>query len=219
MATTSLNPSASPSEKASSIIQLLTDHGSSDYIGEPITQLAHSLQCAQLASTHTHDPDTILAALLHDIGQFLPTPDVYALTDEIRHMSANDADGASDIGSVGRVGHETIGAQYLAHMGFSSKVSALVESHVAAKRYLCAVDPGYWGTLSEASKRSLEFQGGPMDGEELAEWTGGEWVEEMCRLRKWDDRAKVVGLEVEALEAYSGMMEEHLEHQQVGKVE
>ncbi|KAL9062885.1 MAG: hypothetical protein Q9157_008564, partial [Trypethelium eluteriae] len=124
----------SPSEKASSIIQLLTDHGSSDYIGEPITQLAHSLQCAQLASTHTHDRDTILAALLHDIGHFLPAPDVRALAGEIRHMLANGADAVGDASSVGRVGHETIGAQYLARVGFSPKVSALVGSHVAAKR-------------------------------------------------------------------------------------
>lgn len=44
-------------------------------------------------------------------------------------------------------------------LGLSKKVARLVESHVAAKRYLCAVDEAYWGTLSDASKKRLEYQG------------------------------------------------------------
>jgi 2-amino-1-hydroxyethylphosphonate dioxygenase (glycine-forming) len=36
--------------------------------------------------------------------------------------------------SVGRVGHETIGEEYLRDLGFGKKVSRLVGSHVAAKR-------------------------------------------------------------------------------------
>jgi len=35
---------------------------------------------------------------------------------------------------VGRVGHETIGEEYLKRMGFGEKVYRLVGSHVAAKR-------------------------------------------------------------------------------------
>ena len=204
----------SPADRASSIVELLQDHGSSDYIGEPITQLAHSLQCAQLASKNGSDSETVIAALLHDIGQFLPASEVRRVAGEVRHMSSRSHDGDA---SVGRVGHESIGAVYLAEMGFSSKVSALVGSHVAAKRYLCAVDPAYHGTLSDASKRSLEFQGGAMDGTELEGWRKGRWVEEMCRLRKWDDGAKIKGLEVEGLDAYQGMIEEHLKHQHARK--
>jgi hypothetical protein len=38
--------------------------------------------------------------------------------------------------SVGRVGHEAIGEQYLRSLGFGEKVCKLVGSHVAAKRYV-----------------------------------------------------------------------------------
>jgi predicted HD phosphohydrolase len=38
--------------------------------------------------------------------------------------------------SVGRVGHEMIGEEYLRGLGFADRVSRLVGSHVAAKRYL-----------------------------------------------------------------------------------
>lgn len=126
-----------------------------------------------------------------------------------RDASADDAITAS--GSVGRIGHETIGATYLSTLNFSPKVCALVGSHVAAKRYLCATDAAYHDTLSEASKQSLVFQGGPMSDSEVREWDGGQWAGEMARLRKWDDRAKVLGLDVPGLEAYEGMIRGHLE--------
>lgn len=38
--------------------------------------------------------------------------------------------------NVGRVGHEAIGASYLRALGFSEAVCRLVNSHVAAKRYV-----------------------------------------------------------------------------------
>ena len=116
---------------------------------------------------------------------------------------------ASDSG-VGRVGHELIGEEYLRRRGFSEKVASLVGSHVAAKRYLCAVEPGYHDTLSDASQQSFIFQGGPMQGAELEEWSANPWCAEMCELRKWDDGAKVVGLEVEPADAYERMIESHL---------
>ena len=36
--------------------------------------------------------------------------------------------------SVGRIGHEKIGEEYLRSLGFSESVCAIVGSHVAAKR-------------------------------------------------------------------------------------
>jgi hypothetical protein len=38
--------------------------------------------------------------------------------------------------SVGRLGHERIGEEYLRGLGFGDRVSRLVGSHVAAKRYV-----------------------------------------------------------------------------------
>lgn len=121
----------------------------------------------------------------------------------------NSSDDAS-AGGVGRVGHERIGEEYLLRLGFSQKVAALVGSHVAAKRFLCATDLSYHDTLSEASKKSLMFQGGPMEGEELDEWAANPWCSEMCQLRRWDDGAKVVGLQVDPAQAYQDMIERHL---------
>lgn len=190
----------SPAETASHILELLTGYGQGDYIGEPISQLAHSLQCAHFASQHSSDREFIVAALLHDIGQFLPATEAQSLSLSIKSMAEN----------VGRVGHETIGAEYLRRLGFSRKVTELVAAHVPAKRFLCATEPSYYEGLSEASKKSLQFQGGPMSEGEVEDWRNGEWWEDMCRLRKCDDSAKVVGLEVEDVMAYKERIEKCL---------
>ncbi|KAF2162657.1 hypothetical protein M409DRAFT_26895 [Zasmidium cellare ATCC 36951] len=194
---------ATAREKATRLVELLNTKGQGDYIGEPISQLAHSLQAAHLAKTNNADEETVIAALLHDIGQFLPASEVQAIAHEVRDMNSQDDASA---GGVGRVGHERIGEEYLLKYGFSQKVAALVGSHVAAKRYLCATDPGYHDTLSEASKKSLMFQGGPMKGAELDGWAANPWCSEMCQLRKWDDGAKIVGLEVAPAESYEATM-------------
>ncbi len=194
------------SQTAAFLIDLLNTKGQGDYIGEPISQLEHSLQAAQLARDNDADEEIIIAALLHDIGQFLPASEIGSIAHDVQSM--NPSDDASD-GGVGRVGHERIGEEYLSRLGFSTKVSALVGSHVVAKRYLCATDPAYHGTLSEASKKSLMFQGGPMKGAELEAWSANAWCSEMCQLRRWDDGAKVVGLEVSPAGSYQQMIEQH----------
>lgn len=150
---------SSPQETAAFLVHLLNTKGQGDYIGEPISQLAHSLQTAHLASTHNADDETIIAALLHDIGQFLPAEEIRSIAHDVQSMTSGDDASA---GGVGRIGHERIGEEYLLRLGFSPKVGLLVGSHVTAKRYLCAVDPSYHDGLSEASKKSLMFQGGPM---------------------------------------------------------
>jgi len=189
----------------SQIFSLLTQYGEGDYIGERISQLQHSLQAAHFASQYpSADSELTIAALLHDIGQFLPATSLTDLSKSlnlrIESMSEN----------VGRVGHETLGAEYLRHLGFSSKVCALVAAHVPAKRFLCAIDGQYWEGLSETSKKSLVYQGGIMSDDEVSEWKSGEWWEEMVELRKCDDRAKVEGLDIGGLERWKGLIEEHL---------
>ena len=197
-------PMATPQEKAALIVQMLNDRGEEDYIGEEVSQLAHSLQAAHQATINDADEETTIAALLHDIGHFLPADQMRSIAHETRQMSSSDDSTAQ---GVGRIGHERIGEEYLRRLGFPSKVVALVGSHVAAKRYLCATDPGYHATLSEASKRSLTFQGGPMEGDELAKWAASPWCMEMCQLRRWDDRAKVVGLQVPSIQSYQRVIE------------
>src|SRR5262249_49166241 len=106
-----------------------------EYFGEPVTQLEHALQCAWLARQSGADDDTIAAALLHDIGHLLAPGD-----------------------ETGRTDHDRIGAAFLGKLGFDERVTGLVLGHVEAKRYLTAVDPGYYALLSEVSKRTLAEQ-------------------------------------------------------------
>ena len=66
--------------------------------------------------------------------------------------------------------HEHIGADYLKELGFSHKVQEICRGHVKAKRYLCWKNPEYHAKLSEASKTTLGFQGGPMLDKEATEF-------------------------------------------------
>ena len=70
------------------------------------------------------------------------------------------------MGNFGMVDHESLGANYLLSKGFSEKITRLVTSHVQAKRYLTYKYPEYFNLLSEASKKTLEYQGGIMSTEE-----------------------------------------------------
>lgn len=195
--------SKDPSKVTDELIRLLEERGTGDYIGENISQLEHCLQCAYFGSESGSDVDTVVAALLHDIGQFLPLD------------AAKDVQMAIGDHSVGRVGHEVIGEEYLKGLGFGERVWRLVGSHVAAKRYLTAIDASYYDGLSEASKQSLKFQGGPFQGEELESFERHELKDDMVKLRKWDDRAKIVGIEqlTPRAEAYRSMIRRHLEMQ------
>lgn len=133
---------SSSREKAFALLNALERYGQSDYIGESISQLEHCLQAAHHASKASKDrsstlitisdrftdarDELVIAALLHDIGQIVPLD----TTKEARMELGLGKD------NVGRVGHEAIGASYLRSLGFSETVSRLVNSHVAAKRYV-----------------------------------------------------------------------------------
>ncbi|KAJ2550294.1 hypothetical protein EV175_004127 [Coemansia sp. RSA 1933] len=112
--------------------------------------------------------------------------------------------------SVGVMGHERLGAEYLRKLGFSSKVCDLVESHVVAKRYLTAVDQQYYDDLSNASKLSLKFQGGPFSPEDVAAFETDPLFKEKVQLRKWDDASKLVDLPTPDLKAYRAIAVAHL---------
>jgi hypothetical protein len=90
-------------------------------------------------------------------------------------------------GEFGRIDdrHEELGAEYLLGV-FGPAVAEPVRLHVAAKRYLCATDPGYFGCLSAASVRSLELQGGPFNANEGAAFRSIPFAEQAVRIRLWD---------------------------------
>jgi predicted HD phosphohydrolase len=80
-------------------------------------------------------------------------------------------------------------------------------------RYLTAINSSYYDGLSDASKKSLAFQGGPFKGEELEGFERHPLKDEMVRVRQWDDLSKVVGIIEQTPRAvtYRSLIGEHLE--------
>ncbi|ORX35289.1 alkaline-phosphatase-like protein [Kockovaella imperatae] len=173
----------------------LEAQGLGDYLGEAISQLEHSLQCAHRAVENGADDETVLGALLHDVGRFIPRSDY----DKMPAMIAPNGT------FVGRGSHEVLGENYLRAIGFSDKVCYLVGAHVWAKRYLTATVPGYYDDLSPSSKTTLKYQGGPFTPAQVAEASKDQYLQEKLAVRRWDDEAKVAGLVVPGLDAYKTM--------------
>ncbi|MFN2627877.1 MAG: HD domain-containing protein, partial [Gaiellaceae bacterium] len=90
---------------------------------------------------------------------------------------------------------------------FGPEVAEPIRMHVAAKRYLCAVEPTYLQKLSPASVHSLALQGGPYGPEEVAEFERSPHAGEAVRLRRYDDNGKVEGMETPGLEHYRPALE------------
>ncbi|RCR69468.1 phosphonate degradation HD-domain oxygenase [Larkinella punicea] len=167
------------------ITELFDQHGSDDYYGEPVSQLEHMLQSAMLAERAGADDETIIAAFLHDIGHLLPSD----LAED--HMD-----------DYGRVDHEKLGADWLRERGFSEKVAQLIEHHVNAKRYLTYKNPAYFNKLSEASLKTLEFQGGPMSAEEAQAFEANPYFRGILQVRGWDELAKETEVEMPPVGQY-----------------
>src|SRR3546814_12297345 len=77
------------------------------------------------------------------------------------------------------------------HVPYTARFrSTLVAGHVTAKRYLTLKEPGYYDRLSEASKKTLEFQGGPMSEKEARDFESDPMMEACLKIRYWDDEGK-----------------------------
>jgi gamma-butyrobetaine dioxygenase len=170
------------------IMRLFAERGTSAYHGEAVSQAEHALQAAALAVQEGAPDDLIVAALLHDIGHLLDGQD--------EDLATRGLDGH----------HEEEGCAWLARH-FSPTVTEPIRLHVAAKRYLCAVEPAYLESLSAASRLSLAVQGGPMTDKEVAKFKSNLVYQDAVRLRHWDDTAKVAGLKVPGLDRYRERLE------------
>ncbi len=179
---------------ATEIISLYQHHGGAEYAGEKVTQLEHMVQAAQLAEQQGYDEEVILAAFLHDIG----------------HICVS-AEGDNEMDGFGIKDHEEVGGTFLLEKGFSKRLIRLVEAHVEAKRYLTWKSPAYYDQLSEASKRTLEYQGGRMNDDEALAFQQYPLFDLIIKMRLWDEEAKIEGLPVPDLMKYHGMMVRHLE--------
>lgn len=170
-------------------IELIVVKGHDDYAGEPVSQLEHGLQCAALAMRAGASDALVAAALFHDIGHLCATPD-----DEV-------------MPELGVLHHEEIGAAYLFAAGYPALVCDFVRGHVAAKRYLVASNPRYAAKLTDASRRTLELQGGPFGAHEVAKFHRDPRRQDMLRMRAWDDAAKVKGSIVPDIDYYLPLLE------------
>jgi phosphonate degradation associated HDIG domain protein len=179
-------------QKVDSIFALYEKHGAEEYYGEEVSQLEHMAQSAELARTGGYDDEVILAAFFHDIGYLI-------------HSENKDT-----MGSYGRKNHEKEAGAFIRKMGFSEKVASLAEQHVNAKRYLTYADPEYYNRLSEASKKTLEFQGGPMKEEEAKAFREDPLFDLNITMRRWDEEAKLTDQPLPDLNIYKQMAIKHL---------
>ncbi len=165
------------------IEQLFAERGGEQYAGEPVTQLEHALQCAHLAEAEDADDELVTAALLHDLGHLLhdlgETPSLRGLDDV----------------------HQYRALPFLRGL-FSDAVLNPIKLHVDAKRYLCAIRPGYFAALSDDSKRSLGLQGGIFNEGQAEAFIAQRGAAEAVRVRIWDDQAKASGLVTPPLAHY-----------------
>ncbi|MBT7611954.1 MAG: HD domain-containing protein [Rhodospirillaceae bacterium] len=156
------------------VVAVLESMGAHQYGREPVIQQDHALQCAELALRGGAGASLIVASLLHDIG----------------HLTEPEAETADVDGTDLR--HEATGAKWLSGL-FGDDVLMPIRLHVAAKRYLTAIEESYMAKLSPQSVRSLELQGGPFAPVEVERYIAAPFAKDAVLLRRWDDSAKVAG--------------------------
>jgi gamma-butyrobetaine dioxygenase len=178
-------------------VQVLADlfvlDGGRVYHGSSVTQAAHMLQAAARARRASAPPPMIAAALLHDVGHLLGPGCRPGSSEGARLMAGIDDR------------HEKVGAEWLSEW-FPAAVTEPVRLHVAAKRYLCAIDPGYRDRLSGASRFTLTVQGGPMSRAERADFEAEPYARDAIILRRWDESAKDPAARPEPFDFYRPLL-------------
>jgi phosphonate degradation associated HDIG domain protein len=173
------------------ILDLLNSRATTWYGQEAVSQLDHALQCAHMAELANETPETVTAALLHDLGHML-SAERTAVPDQDALPAKDDL-------------HQYVALPFLRSL-FPDSVLEPIKLHVDAKRYLCAVDAPYWDSLSPASKHSLELQGGRFDDAQVHAFEDLPFYAEAVRLRRYDDLAKVPGQVTPPLSHYADVM-------------
>lgn len=170
------------------LLEIFDRRGPESYLGEPVSMADHMEQSAACALEDGADDALVAAALLHDIGHFIGEFPLDALENGIDNF------------------HEDSGGDILARF-FPPEVSEPVRLHVAAKRYLCAVDPSYYDKLSPASINSLNLQGGPMSTDEVSNFEASPHHLAAVKLRHYDDDGKIAGRTIHKIQHYRPILE------------
>lgn len=129
---------------------------------EVVDELDHALQAAARAIDDDADDELVLATALHDVAH------------------------SPLFGDVAAGKHDRVAQDWLTPR-FGDRVGWLAGAHVAAKRYLVAMDPDYATTMSDVSIDSLHHQGGAGVDPAFVEHP---WWPDALRLRSYDDAAK-----------------------------
>ena len=164
------------------VFKLYEKYGSNGYIGEPISQYEHAMQSAFLAEEYfktvasNAQSEVVLAAFLHDIGHLLRYEPWFK---------------GELMGNFGVLDHEKIGALFLNKLGYPDIVCKLVATHIATKRYLISKNEKYYYSLSEASKKTFEYQGGKLDFIQMKAFEKEDLFHFHLKIREWDDSAKL----------------------------
>jgi gamma-butyrobetaine dioxygenase len=161
------------------IAELFAGPGARDYLGEAVTIGEHMRQAGALAEAAGAAAPLVAAALLHDVGHLRRETDA-------RHGAG--------------------GARWLSRW-FGPAVTEPVRLHVAAKRYLCATEPGYFGLLSAESVRTLALQGGPMTPEQVTAFEALPYARDAVAVRRWDDEAKDPAVTPPELAYFAALLE------------
>lgn len=180
-------PTSDPQSFVDAIFALYQQRGELFY-EEDVTQIDHALQAAHLAIRAGVDDALVVAALLHDVG----------------HLFEDYEEEAADALAEDHR-HESVGAQALA-VFLPPAVTEPIRMHVVAKRYLCALEPHYHATLSEASVRSLALQGGVLSAPACERFEQNPYFESAVLLRKFDEAAKKLDVQASGLEQFRGLV-------------
>ena len=170
------------------ILDLFARRGAEEYMGEPVSMAQHMEQSAACAAADGATDELVIAALLHDIGHFVGDFPIDSLENGIDNL------------------HEEAGAKFLGKF-YPASITEPIRLHVAAKKYLCAVDEDYFGRLSAASIQSLQVQGGPMNEAEIKAFESSPYHEAAVKTRLYDDDGKVAGLDIRPVKSYREKLE------------
>jgi phosphonate degradation associated HDIG domain protein len=168
------------------VLDTYRKHGHLQY-GESVTELQHALQSATFAQQAGEPPIVIAAALLHDYGHLC-----HQLGEDIAERGIDAS-------------HEHIGANRLREL-FVDEIVDAGRLHVAAKRYLCWKNPQYFEGLSEASRKSLQLQGGPMTNSEAQQFEREPHFELAVRVRRYDDLGKEPEMHTPDLDSFRPLL-------------
>jgi phosphonate degradation associated HDIG domain protein len=169
------------------VLQTYREHGHRHY-GEDVTELQHALQCATFAQKAGEAPVVIAAALLHDYGHLC-----HQLGEDIAEQGVDAR-------------HEHIGYCKLKGL-FTDDLVDACRLHVAAKRYLCWKEAAYLDALSDASRKSLHLQGGPMLDDEAHEFESEPHFDLAVRVRRFDDMGKVTDMVTPELDSFLPLLQ------------